>query len=152
MPGTNKTAVWMFLSAAIGAVVGGVVVRPTPPAEAGDNGLSVIKAQRFLVVDKSGRERAALGASDGGVSFQLVDSTGAVRLNIAIDDAKETASLSVLSKGKPRLVLGELESGTELTYYDPDGIMRLQLASTKGEPDLTLFNVLGNAYWSTPSQ
>ncbi len=80
--------------------------------EKGDLSTGVVTAQRFILVDVQGRQRATLGIDPGlGPVFELTDDRGRRRLSLGIDK----------------------ESEPELLMYDKDGIPKLGLVTAAAQ-------------------
>ena len=84
----------LFAAAVGGGAVGAILATGTPEAEAATEDV-VVQAQRFEVVDSSGKVRATLAMLPDGMSgLALFDAAGTPRANLLLSD-KGTPSLSL---------------------------------------------------------
>jgi hypothetical protein len=101
---------------------------------------TVVRAQRFVLVDSEGRERAELGLVQGGPCLRLLD-----------NDGKPRAALMLASDGSPQLSLKDGNSQVRAVL----GCIDLERALTsrvekRPESSLVLFSKSGNILWSAP--
>ena len=108
-------------------------------ARAGGN---EIRANRFVVVDENGEERATLGMVGGGPLLRLFDEKG--RARAILSESKETEP--IVLGGAVRLLAG----GTTLSLHDDTGRGRLMLTLRKDGPGLSLADENGKVIWSAP--
>jgi hypothetical protein len=103
-------ASWMFTSRLVFAAP-----EPLPP--------TVLEAERFDVIDRAGKRRAALaGAANGAVGLTLYDKAGRARAILGLL-SDGTPQLGFIDRaGKPRALLGTLPSGsTSVALLEQDG-------------------------------
>jgi len=123
---------WLLaaLGLALGALVlAGTLTPKTAGAQGGGVAVNEIRAQRLVLVDDEGRERAVLAAHKDGAGLNLLD-----------EDGKNRAALAVTKDG-PRL-----------TLLDKNGKIRAGLAVYAVGPRLFLTNEAGKKIWSAPER
>jgi hypothetical protein len=106
---TNRR--WKLISGATAVALAGIVLvaAAAPRVPHLDQGrppvLNEVRAQRFLLVDASGKLRAVLGAATGGaVSLGLLDNDDKIR-SVLIVDANGTPRLEMLGADETRRVM-----------------------------------------------
>lgn len=106
---TNRR--WKLISGATAVALAGIVLvaaaAPRVPHldQGGPPVLNEVRAQRFLLVDASGKLRAVLGAATGGaVSLGLLDNDDKIR-SVLIVDATGTPRLEMLGADETRRVV-----------------------------------------------
>ena len=107
-------------------------------------GVKTVRANRFILEDENGNERASLGVDKDGPALILHDEKGNTRARLAV--FKDALGLSLLDEnGKARAALGMTEEGREpgLWLYDEKGQPRAALTALKDEPGLWLYDEKG---------
>lgn len=87
----------------------------------------VIRANRFVLEDENGKERAALGMSGGTPELVLFGENENIRLSINVG-----------------------EDGPGLVLYGDDGEFRLGICVAEDGRGLVLFDEKGEAIWEAP--
>lgn len=156
-------ATWLLPGRAVYAQQDGVEVDiddfeingdPIQPAQ-------VVRAQRFVLVDRAGEERASLGLIDGDPGLALADDAGNTRTALGvIDDMPKLGLFDDDSEAGARLFLLDGEPWLELA--DAAGRPRVVLGSTATEhtrtgaatrypiSTITLYDETGHVRWQAP--
>src|SRR5262249_58360778 len=111
-----------------GAIAGGFWSRDARAAARRDK---TVEAEKFVLVDANGRQRAAIQVLPNGlVDFSLQDANGGDRVKIGVE-ADGSASIGLFdAKGHQVAMLGEEKDGhTGFLLSGPDGKGRASLAS-----------------------
>ena len=139
---------WLFMGAP-------VVTQKTPQVA------EVVGAERFEVVDKDGKLRAALWLDNGEPNLVLADKTGKIRAKLSLADGKPALWLAD-KNGKPRAGLSLLNEEPTLVLADKTGKTRAVLGYTEIEAiptggtekrpvsSLVLSDKEGKVIWSAP--
>src|SRR5262245_7818436 len=103
-----------------GALAGGV---GRLDARAATRGGATVTAQKFVLVDATGRQRAALQVmANGLVDFSLQDAQGSDRAKIGVEANGSTSVGLFDAEGHRVVTLGEEKDGhTGLLLYGPGG-------------------------------
>ena len=137
---------WLLAALALGLGVLALVwasAASAPKAEAqGAAGGNEIRANRFVVVDENGEERATLGMVGDGPLLRLLDEKGMARA--ILSESKEMEP--IVLGGVVRLRAG----GTTLSLHDDTGRGRLLLKVYKDGPRMSLSDEQGKTIWSAP--
>ena len=97
-------------------------------AQGANVGPKVIRANKFILEDGNGKERAELNVTkDAGPGLWLVN-----------------------EKGNPRVILNLTKYGPGLGLTDEKGNPRAMLNVTKDGPGLSLYDENGKVIWSAP--
>jgi len=129
---------WIFAGAA-----------PTLQAQVGAGAERVVRANRFVLEDESGKPRAMLYAGKGEPGLTLFDENGKVRAMLSA--TADGSGLSLLdAAGKPcaGLVVNAGGSGLDLSYAAGKG--RALLAVVKSGPGLRLYDENDKVIWRAP--
>ena len=132
----------------------------------------VVEAEKFVLRDSSGRERAILTASDRNVSFSLYDRRGAIGVSLETIDGKGYSLFLTDERSKIRLLLRSKEGKPKVMIIDRNGRIRAVLGRTsdkevisertpywkvktelyknRPESSLVLYGKQGRLIWSTP--
>lgn len=164
-----------LLSAAVGGAAAALVV-PTP-SHAGPEAQAVstvVRAQRFELVDTNGILRAVLtaGGSDGWTALQLNDQNGNAHIGMAVatDQAGiaigqgdmhahvrialigEEPAIEVTNEAGAMVDLGVNADGTlGVVGLDRTGQVRANLGlASNGQPSITLRDSSGGTVWNAP--
>lgn len=141
-------------------MIGSTVLRATS-ADAQSPIFTELSANKFILVDATGKPRALLSAlpdRDGAPILTLYDARGKPRAALgAFPEAGGTSVLSMYdAKGRTRAALG-LSGQTggipTLSLYDGRGRTRATLAvlaESQGGPTLSLYDSTGMISWCTP--
>lgn len=136
-------------------------------------GGSVVRADKFMLVDGRGRERAAMAMDkDWGPGLFIFDEHGESRVDLYANEENGTglimhdengefslwmsstsdgSSLALLDKrGTMRADLGVADYGSRLSLSDERAMMRAALSSGKRGQGLALRNEDGDTLWQTP--
>lgn len=117
----------------------------------GAKGAEEVRARRFLLTDKDGTIRAALGMVDGSPRLEIYNQAGKRRIWLGVDanglpgllfkdkDERTRASLDVQPDGSPALSLA-----------DKDGKLQAVLGSPEGTPVFELLDREGKVIWKAP--
>lgn len=118
----------LFAVVLIAAILIGVLYSGSPEAAArGNQSANVVKAQKFSVVDSSGREVAILGTTQGETGL-------------------------VLNNDKSQIVLGAANAGTGLFVFDSNKAVRVGSVYIPGKDQsmMALGDSRGNMEWTAP--
>jgi len=93
-----------ILTAALAGAVGALVTLMFAGPKGAGKAAQTIRAEKFEVVDKAGKVRAVLGASDDSSRLLLYDASWTVRIGMAVLKDGPVLTLSN-ADGKPRTEL-----------------------------------------------
>jgi len=112
----------LVVLAASGLVGGGLSnwLLPGRAAWAQEQGAQEVRAERFVVVDEAGRERAELGFRDGDPGLKMYDSTGQLRLWLSLINGNPGLNL-LTADDHPAADFFADEDGSALTLWDEGG-------------------------------
>lgn len=111
-----------------------------------------VRAQKFVMVDKDGMDRAFLGMVDATPNLVLYDKNSRARVDLAVlPDGSAGLDLSD-NDGKTRVLLSTLPDGSAgLALLNKNGKTRAMLGTTSLETtQLVLFDKEGKVLWRAP--
>jgi hypothetical protein len=139
---TRRMWVALGLAGAVCAIVWSLTTT-TGSAQAQCTSGKVIRANKFIVEDENGKNRAILCADTEGAGLWLSDENGKYCAElIALKNGSSRLSLSD-KNGKALTELLARKDGTELWLKDDFGIPRAVLAATKDGSGLVLLDKYG---------
>jgi hypothetical protein len=107
-----------------------------------------VEAEKFLLRDSRGTQRAVLEVGEEGSYLELYDASGRPQIHLG-GDPKGT-SLHFVSEGKIQALMGMSSTGPSLELNDANGIQRVSLEILENEPSLVMLNKDGRVLWSAP--
>jgi hypothetical protein len=113
----------------------------------------VIQAEKFELVDSTGRGRAALEMTQAGEpGLVLGDEKGKIRTGLIMGEAGRPSLGLFDDNGIPRIILHLDDSGEPtLSLSDENGKVRAGMClGESGEPGLGLYDQEGKTIWSKP--
>ena len=146
----------------------------TPAAEAAEKPTSkpaakTVRAERFEVVDQSGKVRISLGVDQNAYGLSLIDDKGNRRVLLRtdkdgpslgfLDQTEEVRAVLLANKGGPKLMMGDAkgvfrlglmlgETGPVLSMMDTDKTARATIAVFKDTPGILINDPTGKTVWS----
>ena len=144
---TKRRSRWLMGVAGLAAttwIVGSLILH-TGTAEAQPRVVREVRANRFSLVDETGKLRAVLAVLNTGPVLALADENGKGRIALGVD------SLCLYDEtGKGRAELRISSSGSNLVLADEAQRLRVLLAMAETGPSLNLFDANGRSIWSAP--
>ena len=111
----------------------------------------VLEAERFVVKDHSGKERAGLGLTADGPSLEFYDArSGTIRIALTSNEGRQGLAFHD-GTGRPQLTLFGAAEGTGLEVFDGNGTHRALLAYGPDSAVL-LWDANGKVVFSTPGK
>jgi hypothetical protein len=107
-----------------------------------------IRANKFVLEDENGKERAALGVNEYGPELLLHDENSKMSARLLV--SAEGPALVLRENGKTRAELGVLNDTPQLVLLDENGQPRTALSVDKDGPKLGLFEKNGKPIWEVP--
>ena len=136
-----------WLLAAVGVALGvwilvGTFGPATAGAPAGGGAVKEIRANRFVLEDKNGNQRAILDVDADGPGLSLFDAAGKTRAGLSVTAGGPSLGL-LDAAGKMRTFLSVTADGPSLDLYDAAGKTRAGLVMDADGPSLRLFDAAG---------
>ncbi|HEX3409168.1 MAG TPA: hypothetical protein VHS07_02755 [Candidatus Binataceae bacterium] len=172
---------WLYATLAlVGGIIGGALSGHLLPreAEAAAGAARVLKAEKFVLVDRSGNERGVIQVNENGAAIAFYDQKGSKRVvlgetsngrdGLAIygangrqmagftvnEDNQSSVTLYDPANGRARVGLGVAASGEPaLVLFDKNGRDRAEMHVTvNGKPGLALADEAGKTVSGLPVQ
>lgn len=110
--------------------------------------VGAIETGELRLVDRSGRVRAVLSASQSGPSLAMMHEDGTVALELVLGGDGPAVRLSD-DKGETRVFIGAVRGAARIGMADGNGFQRLFLGvSNGGTPAATLYDSQQRQVWS----
>lgn len=103
----------------------------------------VIRANKFVVEDLNGKDRAVLTVSEDGSSLVLYDDGGKGRIVLAATKLGPSLSLYTINGNYPSASLNIFHNSPDLMLLDEEGKPRAQLDFSAGVPNLCMWDING---------
>lgn len=135
--------------AMVGGIIGGALVAAALTNYASSAGPTAesINAKRFVLVDHTGKRRAAWSVSTSGLAgFDIFDHAGLSRAQLGVrPDGAAIFSLSG-DNGKPVVVMNTAAAGgaATLAFFNSNGATRAEIGLKQGDPSFLLYDHDGN--------
>jgi len=113
------------------------------------SGTKEIRANKFVLEDENGKERASLSVHQDGPRLTLMDDNGKPRVSLLV--LKGAPGLMLYDEnGQTCAALSVLGRAPGLRLYDESGKPRVQLELVEDKPGLLLKDENGKTIWGTP--
>jgi hypothetical protein len=148
---TSRETMTMRLGAGTAAIVGLIIGLALSHAVRVQGQLATVTAERFVLTDSAGLERAALSLNKFGLpSLQLYDPPSHARMTLELIP-NDAARILVRSQQHGSVLLQTFEDGmSQLSFYDQHGRLGVAVGMDQGSPYLTFFDSEGRVIGQLP--
>jgi len=119
-----------------------------PETASAQSAVREIRANKFVLEDENGKERAALAVDEYGPELLLHDENSKMSARLVV--IAEGPALVLRENGRTRAQLGMLNGTPQLVLLDENGKPRAALSVDKDGPKLGLFEKNGKPIWEVP--